>query len=120
MGQQIGAPGQYLPIGQFTNPASLQGQQKNIPGNSVSWQPGERMVVPPGSFLLDPGLYSFVQYLDPVTQTWRTFNSARRTIQRVTSDGQNISVANLLGCPVAAIVTASDGGYAQSTTTVTP
>lgn len=120
MGQQIGAPGQYLPIGQFTNPSSLQAAQNNLAGNSMLLGPGERFIVPPGTFMIEPGLYSFIQFLDPVTQIWRTFNSARRSVARIQSDGVNISVANLLGCPVAAIVTASAGGYVQSTTTCTP
>lgn len=120
MGQQIGAPGQTLPVGQFTNPASLQDQQNNIPGNSVALQPGGTMLIPPGSFLIDAGLYTFLQYFDPTTQTYRNFNTSRNRLTRVQSDGQNVRIANLLGCPVAAIVTNAGSAYAQATTTVTP
>lgn len=120
MGQQIGAPGQYLPVGQFTNPPSLQSTVNQIPGNTMTLQPGERYILPPGTYEVQPGLYSFIQFLDPVTQTWRNHSAARDRTHRLTSDGQNIAVANQLGCPVGAIVTASNGGYAQSTTTVTP
>lgn len=118
MGQQIGAPGQYLPTGQFGNPANTGPIQ--VPGNTITLQPGMAIPVPPGSFEVSPGLYSFIQFLDPVTQTWRTHNSARDKLHRVTSDGLNIRVANQLGCPVAAIVTVGGSGYAQASTTVTP
>lgn len=121
MGQQIGAPGQGLPVGQFTNPASLQATQNNIPGNSVALYPGETLLIPPGRFFIDQGLYTFLQYFDPVTATWRTTNPARTRTVTIQSDGGNLRLANLLGCPVAAIVTnAGTGAYAQATTTVTP
>lgn len=120
MGQQIGAPGQYLPVGQFTSPASLQTQVNNIPGNAITLQPGQDIIVPPGTYDISPGLYSFIQFLDPITLTWRTHNSARDKLHRVVSDGVNIRVANQLGCPVGAIVTVGGSAYAQASTTVTP
>lgn len=121
MSQQIGAPGQPLPIGQFSNPYGLYSAPVGLPGNTVMLQPGENVVIPPGNYLIDPGLYSFIQFYDPLTTGWRTQNSSSRGLRQIVSDGFNVRVANLLGCPVGAIVTdGGDGDWVQSTTTVTP
>jgi len=121
MGQQIGAQGQYLPTGQFGYPNSLYNAPIPLPGNTLMLWPGQEIYVPPGNFFVDPGLYSFLQFLDPITQTWRTYNSARGKMTYVKSDGINVRVANVLGCPVGAIVTdGGDGDWVQSTTTVSP
>ena len=47
-------------------------------------------------------------------------SSTYATYQFVVSDGFNVRVANLLGCPVSASVTNyGAGGYVQATTTIT-
>lgn len=121
MAQQIGAPGQGLPIGQFTAPSTIYEGPIGIPGNSMALAAGEAVPIPAGNYLVDPGLYSFIQYKDPLTGSWRTLNSNSRGLRYVVSDGLNMRVANLLGCPVGAIVTdGGDGDWVQSTTTVSP
>lgn len=120
MAQQIGAPGQLLPVGQFATPGGLQNAPLPIPGNGLTLPPGSTIPVPPGNFFVDPGVYSVVQFLDPSAGFWRTLNSNSRGFRYVVSNGSNFRVANLLGCPVGAIVTDGGESWVQSTTTVTP
>lgn len=94
----------------------------NLPSNNIlSLAPGEAVVLPRGTFIVTPGAYCDVQWLDPVTTIWRNISSARiPTSLTVVSDGQNFRVGNFTSCPVAAIVTnGGTSGYAQSTTTIT-
>ncbi len=80
---------------------------------------GDAIAVPAGSWIINPGPYSVIQFMDPVTQVWRGLSSALMKSVPVTSDGFNYRVANLTGCPVAAVVTTGGSGYVQASTTVT-
>jgi hypothetical protein len=84
--------------------------------------PGDAIAVPAGDWYVHPGKYGVIQFLDPVTGIWRAHASGyspRNQLQQVTSDGTNFRVANLLGCPIAAVVTNAGTGYAQATATCT-
>ncbi len=82
---------------------------------------GDQLPIPPGNWWIDTGLYSVLQYKDPVTGVWG-FQGAMTWGQGpiyVKSDGGNWRVANLLGCPVGGVVTApGNGSYVQASTTI--
>lgn len=121
MKNNIAAPGQGLPAPANIYPFPLaNGSSFGQGQNEFSLAAGQAVAVPAGSWLISPGLYSLIQYLDPETGIWRGFSSARAKIQFVQSDGFNYRVANLTGCPVAAVVTNPGTGYAQATTTCVP
>lgn len=117
----IGGAGIGLPNPQVLYPNNLSVTTNNYQAgtNYITLNTGQTQLIPPGWWWVEGDGYSVVQYLDPVTTTWRGFSSARKTPQRIWSDGNNYRVANLTGCPVAAVVTAQGSGYAQATTTVT-
>jgi len=60
----------------------------------------------------------FLQYLDPQTGIWRDEYTNRVGPQTVPSDGFTRRIANLTGCPIAAVVTGGGSGYPTSGTTV--
>ncbi len=120
MTQRIGGPGLGLPLPQNLYPSELGGASLDTSGNRVCLPPGEAMPVPPGEWLVGLGMYLWLQYLDPVTNTWVTTSSGgwEGPPIYVFSDGYNIRIANMLGCPVGAVITAPGGGYVQSSTTI--
>jgi hypothetical protein len=120
MPQPLSGPSQGLPYPQSLYPAALASGVLQPPTNTVTLAPGDVMLVPRGSWWIEPGPYAFVQILDPVTGVWRGHSAVRRGGYAVSSDGFTTRVANLTGCAVAAIVTSGGSGYAQATTTVTP
>lgn len=120
MSQIIAGPGMTLPPPQQLFPRYL----SNLPAyvaatNAVTLAAGQSQVVPAGEWLINLGRYSLLQWFDPITTTWRTFDAARGNPRYVRSDGINIRVANLTGCPIAAVVTNGGSSYVQSSTTVT-
>ena len=82
--------------------------------NAVSVPAGEVYVLPAGNFMVSPGPYTSLQWLDPITGIWRNVGSAPRANNVVQSDGANYRFANLTGCPVAAVITT---GLATGATT---
>jgi hypothetical protein len=119
MSQPQGGSGLGLPLPQYLFPSELNNAARDVASNYVGLAPGESLVLPPGHLLLGVGPYSFLQDLDPINGIYRGFNTQRSKHQWIWSDGQNIRVANLTGCPVAAVVVAGGSGYVQSSTTVT-
>ena len=89
--------------------------------NKVCLAPGENIVIPAGDWFVGMGGYLVFQYRDPLTNLW-AFGSGsayNRGIQFVKSDGFNVRIANLTGCPVGAFIASQGASYVQSTTTVT-
>lgn len=119
MSQPQGGSGLGLPLPQYQFPSELNNAARDVATNFLTLAPGEALVLPPGHNLVGVGPYSFMQDLDPVTGIWRGFSTARQQRDWVWSDGQNLRVANLTGCPVAAVVTVGGSGYVQASTTVT-
>lgn len=117
---RLGGPGLGLPYPQALYPATLIGSAYFPAGNEITLGAGECLPVPPGDWFIQLGKYTQIQFLDPVTTTWRSLtpDPAENTV--IHSDGQNIRVANLLGCPVAGIVTGLGTGYIAGSTTITP
>src|SRR6185312_7238628 len=89
----------------------------------LSLKEGDSFVLPAGDWYVHTGNLSVVQYLDPVTGVWRIAPNAapgNGGVQHITSDGFNCRIANLTGCPVAAIIANGGTGYVQASTTVVP
>ena len=120
MVQRISGPGIGLMLPQNLYPSELGGASLDTAGNRVTLPPGEAMPVPPGEWLVGLGMYLILQFLDPTTNTWVTTSSGgwEGPSIYVFSDGYNIRIANMLGCPTGAVVTAPGGGYVQASTTI--
>ncbi len=121
MGQRIAGIGQGLELPQYLFPTEI--NPANVPLDFASayqsLAPGDSLAVPAGSWLLNPGPYAVIQFMDPITNVWRGISSALVKSVPVISDGFNYRVANLTGCPVSAVVTTGGSGYVQASTTVT-
>lgn len=120
MSQLQGGTGLGFKPNQYLYPTELNGAAYDVANSYVALPPGEAIIIPPGQQWVQQGAYSFMQYFDPINGIWRGFNTARGADSGwVWSDGVNYRVANLTGCPVAAVVTAGGSGYVQSSTTCT-
>jgi len=72
--------------------------------NALTLPAGETYIVPAGNYAVNLGPYTELQYLDPVTGIWRTQLWPGQDGQ-FAIDGANYRLANLTGCPVAAVIT---------------
>lgn len=106
MATRFGGVGVSLPLNQ-------------LGANGFALQAGASMYVPSGTFNLRHGGASTVQTFDPILGIWRPSGFDGTSWQQVDSDGNNYRVANLTGCPVAALLTTAGSGY-TSAPTVTP
>lgn len=117
MSQLQGGTGLNLPVPKYLYPTELNGATYDVANAYQSLAPGEALVIPPGQMFVSAGPYSFAQYFDPINLAWRGFNTARSADSGwIWSDGSNYRIANLTGCPVAAVVTVGGSGYVQSST----
>jgi hypothetical protein len=116
----LSGPGVGLPLGQNLYPANLTGGELVGPGNEIGLAPGQALPIPRGRYIVTLAGVAVLQEYDPTTTTWRFHSSSRPSPVVVDSDGFNLRVANLTGCPVAAIVTNAGTNYVQGSTTVTP
>ena len=122
MAQIISGPGVALPYPQNLYPTELNNAPNDAPTNLLTLAPGQVLTIPAtgtNGWLVDPGAYGVLQWLDPVTGVWRGFSSARIQMQAMTSDGFTRRMANLTGCPVAAVVAGGGSGFVQSTAAIT-
>lgn len=121
MTQKISGPGLGLPIPQNLYPSELTNAPYDTPTNHITLAAGDTLPIPAGEWFINTGQYCVIQYLDPVTNTWLMGPNAAWLggHQFVVSDGFNVRVANLLGCPVSAVVAAPGSGYVQASTTIT-
>lgn len=98
----------------------VQGLGLSAPGNLTSSTrklgPGKTWLIPAGQYQVTPGPYSMVQFLDPVTQTWRNYPAWSNKSVQVNSDGVNFRMANFSGCAIGAVVTNAGTGYTSSPT----
>ena len=121
MTQRIAGPGLGLPLPQNLYPSQLYNSPPDANTNRIALAPGDTLPIPAGDWFINLGQYNVLQFLDPVTNTWSMGANAALNggHQFVVSDGFNVRVANLTGCPVAAQVEAyGNGSYVQSTTTI--
>ena len=121
MTQRISGPGLGLPLPQNLYPTQLNNAPPDCSNNRIALAPGDTLPIPAGDWFITMGQYCVMQFLDPITNTWSMGTNAawQGGHQFVVSDGFNVRVANLTGCPVSASVTNyGAGGYVQSTTTI--
>ena len=119
MATRISGPGLPLQVNQNLYPSELYGAPVDVGTNYIDLAAGDALPIPAGEWFVDPGGVSVLQYLDPTTGIWRTFNPLGRTPQQIFSDGFTRRIANLTGCPVSAVVAGGGTGFAQSTATIT-
>jgi hypothetical protein len=122
-GAIISGPGLGLQLPQNLYPSELQNAPYDFSTNAIALAPGNALPIPRGTFMVHTGMYSVIQYLDPITNSWTMSPSAAWTgpLHVVQSDGFNVRVANMLGCPVSAVVTAlGTGTWVQASTVITP
>lgn len=118
MSQGLSGPGIGLPIPQFLYPTELQNAPYDVGSNYLTLAPGDAIPVPAGKWFITLDSVCVLQFLDPVTGVWRGFESGRGGFYNVKSDGFTLRIANLTGCPIAAIVTGGGSGYTQATATI--
>lgn len=123
---RLGGPG--IPL---TNPLNFPTAPSGsaftpVKNNLLTLAAGEVFNIPAGTYIVQPGRVTSVQFLDPVSSQWRTLDSAATKWMKIDSDGGNYRLANLSGCPVGALVTNAGSGYtngigtAATGLTVTP
>lgn len=121
MTARISGPGVGLPYPQSLYPSQLQYAPPDASTNRIALAPGDTLPIPAGDWFVNLGQYNFLQFLDPVTNLWSMGSNAawQGGHQFVVSDGFNVRVANMTGCPLSASITNyGAGGYVQSTTTI--
>lgn len=121
MAQLISGPGVGLPLPQNLYPSYLQNAPIDSPTNKVGLAAGDAMVIPAGDWFIDAGSYCVVQFLDPVSNTWRAMPSAawNSGFQFIKSDGFTARIANLTGCVYNIVPTAYGTGWVQASTSLT-
>lgn len=82
--------------------------------NALTLGPGEVWNIPPGTFWIKAGYYTFLQFLDPVVNTWKIRPTAKDDVVFIDSDGTNYRLANTTGCVAGAVITT--GGTATTYT----
>jgi len=85
-------------------------------GNEVWLPAGTTYYIPAGQWLITPGPYTFIQFLDPITGIWRNFPNAGNTPTTISSDGVNFRLANMTGFAIGAVVTNSGSSYTSAPT----
>ena len=122
MTARISGPGIGLPLPQNLYPSQLANAPPDTSSNRIGLSPGDTLPIPAGEWFINLGQYCVLQFLDPITGTWNFGpNAAWQGGHRfVVSDGFNVRVANLTGCPVMATVESygTAGTYLQATTTI--
>ena len=120
MTQRIAGPGLGLPLPQNLYPTQLYNAPPDANNNRLALAPGDTLPIPAGDWLINTGQYCVIQFLDPITHTWNMGTNAAWLggHQFVVSDGFNVRVANLLGCPVTASITSYGSAYVQASTTI--
>ena len=120
MTNRISGNGVGLPLSQFLYPSQLFNTPPDLGSNRVLLSPGEALDLPPGDLLLQVGAYSLLQYLDPYTNGWMLSDTVRGQPFHLYSNGDSTRrIANLTGCPIAAIVAGGGSSFTQATATIT-
>ena len=83
------------------------------PSTSVTLQGGQYAVLPNGQYMVMPGKYTFMQFYDPVSMTWKNMQGTAQGMPfYISSDGYNYRLFNPTGTVVGGIVT--NGGTANT------
>jgi hypothetical protein len=117
----LSGPGLGLPLPTNLYPSELNSAPYDFGTNKLCLAPGENITVPAGDWFVGMGGYLVLQYRDPNTNLWAMSSGApyNRGLQFIKSDGFNVRIANLTGCPVSAIISSQGANYVQSTTFIT-
>lgn len=121
---RLGGAGIGLTIAQGLVP-NFAGNPPVVAGltNTIQLAAAEIWNIPAGTYMVIPGPYTCLQFLDPVTGTWRTIN-AENGIQPIVldSDSANFRLANLTGTPVGGLITNAGSALTNGfgTVTITP
>jgi hypothetical protein len=120
MPSPLGGPGLGLPAATFLYRSELNNAPIDIPTNRLALAPGQSCELPSGTWWVSLGMYLVLQYKDPCNGTWTISTSAayNRGLFYVRSNGYDVRVANMLGCPIAAVVTTVGAALTQATTTI--
>lgn len=110
----ISGPGIGLPFNTFLYPSELGNAPVDVGTNYISLAPGDTIILQAGTKAISIGGGLFLQYLDPQTGIWRDEYSNRVGPLTIPSDGFTRRIANLTGCPIAAVVTGGGTGYPAS------
>lgn len=113
-------PGVGLQLPQALYPTELYNAPNDLYSNEITLNAGDTLPVPNGRFSVFLGNYSVMQVLDPVGNFWRTM--PRAPYQKHLTfygDGFTRRVANLTGCPVAAIIAGGGSSFAAATAQIT-
>ena len=82
-------------------------------GIAAMLRSGESQLIPGGEWFIDLGIYSQIQYYDPIRQTWVCYNAGTSAHScYVASDGANYRIFNPTGTVVGGVVT--NGGTANT------
>ena len=120
MTQGLSGPGINLPVPQNLYPSQLTNAPVDTPTNKIALAPGDALPIPAGGWFIDAGSYCVIQFLDPISNTWRAMPSAAWNggFQFVKSDGFTARIANLTGCVYNIVPTAYGTGYVQASTSL--
>lgn len=93
--------------------------------NAITLAAGQVWMIPSGTWLIRPGNFTYLQWLDPVTNIWKNQNTTTSHTVPIDSDGTNYRLSNLTGCAVGACITAigtagvASNGIGQTATGLT-
>ena len=118
----LSGPGVGLPPNQQLYPTQLGNSPADFSSNRIALAGGQMIVLPSGDWYVSLGMYCVLQFFDQVTNSWVIGASGgwECGLMFVKSDGFNVRVANLTGCPVGAVVSSptTQGGWVQASTSI--
>lgn len=100
----------------YTIPTGILTAQQVGVWNELSMPAGGLFFPPAGTWDMMAGLYTWLQFKDPVTGLWKSVYQSPNSIRQFTTDGYNYRIVNLTGCPVGAFVTTTGSAYTSAPT----
>ena len=127
MADMIAGPGQGLPPPQAVYPPELWTTPYTAPTNRFTLQSAQALLIPAGTWIIEGGDVTRVQWKDPVNRMWHNLvrspaipDPTRHWGITLRSDGFNYRLANTSGVAVGAEVTTPGAGYVPHTTFIVP
>lgn len=75
--------------------------------NAVTLAASETFTIPSGTWWVAPGPYTMLEFLDPVTNRFKTWPTTIANPLFINSDGYNFRLANTTGCVIGASITSA-------------